>query len=308
MKNPWLTDGNRLLNFFSPDNDRYRNLPFLRSGSSPKFFTLLPLCLLMLACSTDRSSMRSTAFFYGSQVPVASLARFERVVVQSDHVGDLDGLRASGAEVYAYLSVGEAEDWRVSARSLPPGLFFGSNPMWRNRIVDLTQPGWQQYLLEQRMAPLWDIGYRGFFLDTLDSYQLVAKDARAQAAQAKALTGLIRAMHRRFPGVKLLFNRGFDVLPEVGSLAAGLVAESLFRGWDPATGDYVPVNERDRIWLLTRLNNARARYGLPITVIDYVPPHDIGLARETARRIMMLGFFPWVANPELDVLAVGVDK
>lgn len=308
MKKLRLTDGNGLSRFFSQSGYGYRSASFFPGRPASKIFTLLPLCLLMFACTTDRSGMRSTAFFYGAQVPVASLTRFERVVVQSDHIVDLDALRAAGTEVYAYLSVGEAEEWRPSSRSLPPGLFLGSNLAWHNRIADLTQPGWRAYLLEQRMARLWDIGYRGFFLDTLDSYQLVVKDAHAQALQEKALADLIRAMHRRFPDVKLLFNRGFDVLPEVGSLATGLVAESLFRSWNPATGKYAPVSQRDRDWLLARLNDARKRYRLPITVIDYVDPHDTELARETARRIKALGFFPWVANPALDTLSVGADQ
>ena len=287
---------------FSPapsSNDRRRGDWFRR------LFALLPLGLLMLACTANRSDMRSTAFFYGHQVPVASLARFDRIVVQSDHIDDLEALRASGAEVYAYLSVGEAEAWRLSSQSLPPSLFIGSNQAWGNRIADLTQPGWQHYLLEQRMARLWDIGYRGFFLDTLDSYQLATKDTHAKATQRKALVALIRAMHGRFPGVRLLFNRGFDLLPEVGQLATGLVAESLFRSWNPLTGEYVAVSDGDRSWLIARLDDARKRYGLPITVIDYLPQSDIALARVTARRIELLGYFPWIANPALDILSIG---
>ena len=244
-----------------------------------------------------------TAFFYGAQVPVAELSQFDRVVVEADQIHDLLPLRAAGAEVFAYVSVGEAEGWRASARALPPDLFLGSNASWHSRVADLTQPGWRRYLLEDRMAGLWAAGYRAFFLDTLDSYRLVVKDTEQERAQTTALVGLIRAMHERFPGVSLLLNRGFEVLPEVAALCVGVVAESLFHGWSAGRQVYVRVSESDRRWLLNRLNEASEHFGLPVTVIDYVSPKQPALAREAAQQIAALGFFPWVANPGLNVLS-----
>lgn len=243
-----------------------------------------------------------TAFFYGAQVPVTALARFERVVVEADQVEDLGPLRAAGAEIFAYVSVGEAEGWRASTRALPPELFLGSNASWHSRIADLSHPGWRRYLLDQRMAGLWAAGYRAFFLDTLDSYRMAIKGAAQERAQTAALVDLIWAMRDRFPGIRLLLNRGFDVLPEVAPLCVGVVAESLFQGWNAGLQAYVRVSDADRLWLLNRLNDARERFGLPVTVIDYVSPEQPALARETAQQIAALGFIPWVANPGLDIL------
>lgn len=243
-----------------------------------------------------------TAFFYGSPVPVAALAGFERVVVEADQIKDLRSLRAAGAEIFAYVSVGEAEGWRASTRALLQALFLGVNEDWHTRIADLTHPDWRRYLLDERMAALWSAGYRAFFLDTLDSHRMAVRDAGQAVAQTAALVSLIGAMHVRFPGIRLMLNRGFDLLPEVAPLCVGVVAESLFQGWNAGLQAYVCVSEPDRRWLLTRLNEARQRFGLPVTVIDYVSPDQPALARETAQRIAALGFIPWVANPGLDIL------
>ena len=245
-------------------------------------------------------AVAQTAFYYGNQVLESDLGRFKRVVVEAESLSSPVALQKKGAEVFAYVSVGEAEGWRASARALPQALFNGENQEWDSRIVDLTQTRWHAYLLDERMAPLWAAGYRGFFLDTLDSYLRANTTPKAIARQSDALIVLIQKMHSRFPGAKFLLNRGFDVLPVVAPIVDGVVAESLFQRWDQSAKQYVSVPETDRLWLLAKLRETHEIYGLPITVIDYVSPDNPSLARETVQRIRALGFEAWVANPGLD--------
>jgi hypothetical protein len=255
--------------------------------------------------ATLAAAPTSVAFYYGPNPPMAELGHFDWIIVQPRHMRDSAPREAVDSTVLAYLSVGEMEPEQLADPGLDPRWLIGVNANWGTRITDLTQEGFQSYLIEQRMAPLWANGYRGFFLDTLDSYQAAVTDLAGRKAQAAALTALIRRMHRRFPGVKLLFNRGFDILPEVSELCSGMVAESLFAGWDQSRKTYVPVAEADRAWLLARLREVRENYGIPIVVVDYVEPGQRGAARDVARRIRDLGFLPWVANPSLDTLGVG---
>lgn len=291
------------MNIFSSPSDRCLAQQRLLCGAARAAGRLLPLLALLLGSALARAEAPSTAFFYGAPVPVEQLSRYKRVVVEADNLGSPARLAASGAVVFAYVSVGEAEGWRASTRALDDSLFDGANSAWGSRVADLTHPGWTAFLLETRMAGLWKQGYRAFFLDTLDSYQLTAKDPAARLRQQRALVVLIEAIHRRFPGVQLLLNRGFEVLPDVSALVVGVAAESLFQSWDPNAGVYTVVDEPSREWLLGRLREVQQRFALPVTVIDYVAKNDRALARATAQRITDAGFTAWVATPQLDTIA-----
>src|SRR6185312_3408480 len=141
---------------------------------------------------------------------------------------------------------------------------------------------------------LWSKGYHRFFLDTLDSYQLGTQDAKKREVQRRALCEIISAMVTRHPDVRILLNRGFELLPDIGKKVHGVVAESLFDRWDAAKSAYVRVPKNDYEWLLARLREVKERYHLPVIVIDYRPPEERAEARETAKKIAALGFQPWV--------------
>jgi hypothetical protein len=78
----------------------------------------------------------------------------------------------------------------------------------------------------------------------------------------------------------------------------------LFQRFDPLTGAYGAVAERDRTWLLERFSEVQ-KSGVPVISIDYVAPENRALARETARKIQSSGFIPWVADKSLGSLGVG---
>lgn len=259
---------------------------------------------MLLSCMpTDHDN--SIAFFYGQSVQVEQLSHFKQVVVEPENMSNLDSLHAKGVKVFAYISVGEINRTRSWYSEIPKKWFIGSHEAWGSDIVDLTQQGWHDYLINKYMDSLWKKGYRGFFFDTLDSYQRAVTGPEDRLIQEKALTQLIKRVHLRFPGVNLILNRGVEILPEVGQYAVALAAESLFQSWDQSKQNFVEVSRSDRNWLLDKLNKARDQYGFQIIVIDYVDPKQKDLARKTAKRISDLGFTPWVANPGLDTLGVG---
>ena len=247
----------------------------------------------------------NVAFFYGANPPWDELRAYDVVVVEPEHRIDPKRVSTPGTQVFAYLSVGEVEYDRPYAQNVPQGAIGGANVPWRAHVIDQTHPEWPIFFLERIVAPLWDAGYRGFFLDTLDSFQLISKTDEERARQVQGLAAVVRALRAKYPEAKLIFNRGFEILPELHRDVYAVAVESIYRGWDQRSGQYVEVPESDRKWLMPHLTRASQEYKLPVIAIEYAPPGRTDLARETARRVAQLGFVPWVANSDLNQLGVG---
>lgn len=262
---------------------------------------LLLLCLL----PTSASAGPAIAFFYGSNPPWDELQAFDIVVVDPDHVPDPAVPALTDTRLAAYVSVGEVQPSRSYANAIPKKWLAGENRDWGSLLIDQSQPEWPRFFAETVIAPLWRAGYRDFFLDTLDSYQRFATTDAARKQQEDGLVALVNEFKQRYPDARLIFNRGFEILDRTHDKVFAVAAESLFRGYDAGKSTYRPVNPEDREWLLGALNKARNTYRLPVISIDYVPPEQHELARETARKIEALGFIPWVAAPDLATLGVG---
>ena len=249
----------------------------------------------------------SFAFYYGKDIPWEALGAFDVAVVEPGNVG-INGWSHRlnpGTTVAAYIAVGEVHPTRAYFKTMRPEWKLGENAAWGSIVVDQAAPGWSAFYLAQVIKPLWDQGYRAFFLDTLDSFYLVAKTPEAQQKQIAGMASLIQDIKRAYPGAKLIFNRGFEILPQVHTLAYAVAAESLFQGWDAGKNEYRVVPAADRDWIMGQLKKCRDEYKLPVIAIDYVPPTDRALARETAQKIKALGVIPWVTNPAIDMMGIG---
>jgi len=264
------------------------------------------LIAMSLVLSAVAAAQPSVAFHYGNRPPWDALSAFDRVVLEPDHVPEkrLAALSRS-SEVFAYVSVGEVDPGRQWRSQLPVDWLLGDNTHWNSSVIDQSQAKWPEFFIEHVIKPLHDKGFRNYFLDTLDSYQLVAKTPEQRALQEDGLVRLIRLIKTRYPQSKLFFNRGFEILPRVHNLVSAVAAESLYAGWDPATQRYRPVKEADRKWLGDKLQRIQEEYKLPVTVIDYLPSSQRVEARQVAEKISKLGFTPWVTNANIDLLGIG---
>lgn len=267
------------------------------------------LWVLGLGLGAAQPNLPAVAFHYGAKPPLQELRLFDIAVIDPDQipVGQTLPDGADGVSPwFAYVSIGEVLPSRAYYPQMPAQWRVGRNTQWGSEVIDQTSPGWAQFFVDRIITPLWQRGFRGFFIDTMDSYHFIAQTAQDKARQEAALVQVLKTVKQRYPDAKLILNRGFEVLPALAGQVHAVAAESLFRGWNQARREYVEVTPADREWLLAQLKQVQQALRVPIIAIDYVPPAERDLARETARRIRELGFSPWVSTPDLDYLGVGV--
>ena len=264
---------------------------------------LLGLLLASFA-RADTSRPSSVAFWYAEQPPLEELAQFDWVVLEPGHLAaaDVSFLARQGARPFAYLSIGEIDSHQAGQAALSADAATAMrNEAWDSQVMDLAAPAWREHLLT-RAGALREQGYRGLFLDTLDSFMLLPEAQRP--AQREALISLLRELKTRYPELALFFNRGFEVLPELDQVAAAVAVESIHAGWDAQLGEYREVPAADRQWLEAQLKPLQER-DLPIVAIEYLPPKQRPEARKLARQLLAEGYLPFISTPELDYLGVG---
>jgi hypothetical protein len=259
----------------------------------------LAACLLPLAAQATPA----VALYYGHSTPLTEFRAFDMVVVEPDHGNSLSIPSLPGTQMYAYVAVAEVQASRPYYADIPAHWKLARNGHWKSDVIDQTPPEWADFFSRRVIAPLWERGYRGFFLDTLDSYRLA--NSFDEKAQQQGLVRVIETLHQRFPGIQLVLNRGFEIVPQVRDKIQMVAAESLYQGWNASTQRYEEVSEANRAWLLAQLRSIRDQERLPVLVIDYVPPHDRALTRATAARIQADGFIPWVTDSALETMGIG---
>lgn len=246
------------------------------------------------AAEAEPADLRSIAFYYGHQPDWAVLAKYQMAVLEPEHEFDLRG--RGDTQWLAYVSVGETLASRTYYADIPDGLVLGKNRVWHSMVMDVAHPGWTDFLLESVFRPIVEQGYQGFFLDTLDSYQLIHGNGEQAAASRAGLQQLIHRLKREWPDQRIILNRGFELFPGVADDVFAVAFESLYQGWDEAAGEYVDVPPADRQWLFEQVRHVRQTRNIPVISIDYCDPNRPDCTLRAVRKIRALGWVPFVAD------------
>ncbi len=274
-----------------------------------RWLGLLWWCFSTLLWAADASP--TVAFYLGQNPPLMDLRAFDIVVVDPANVDNptthikQQGLRH---QLFARLDLGEVSPKHPYQSTLPSECFLDAEAGRTRRVIDQSCAEWTGFFLDKVVAPLWQRGWRGFYLDNLARYVQKLPDADDREKQRQGLVAVIRGFKKRYPDAQLMLHRGFDLLPDVSGLTMAVVAESLFEGRVGAQ-PYVEISATLRTALLSQLQQVRDTYHLPVVVVDFVDPYSPNArqrARDIAHKIMELGFTPWVADA--DLASIGISR
>jgi len=271
-------------------------------------YTLLTVFFLLsiqtlAASEPNPAAPTNVGFYYGNEAPIGSLYAYDWLVMQADRVTDarLDLLNKSNARPIAYLSAGEMARSHQAATSLRKDWILGENKAWKSLVLDIRRADVRGFMVEKLVAPEMARGFRGVFLDTLDSHLLTPEGKENQQAFAESQGLLIAAIRKRFPESRIIINRGFHLPEQTHKLVDALAFESWRNGYEAGGRRYYSVPDNDRDWLSGQLAHWReAHPDIPIIAIDYAPNADKASAQ--SNRLVQDGFIPYVSDHDLNRL------
>jgi uncharacterized protein (TIGR01370 family) len=261
----------------------------------------LVVCLLTAA---HASAHIRWAAYYGQAAPLHAFEDFSVLVFDSDAHPPLAPLAARGKVVLGYLSVGEVASYRsYYAAVRAQGILLGENSTWKGSFfVDVRDSRWTRRILDELIPQILQRGFAGLFLDTLDdAAHLERTNPRAHRGMSAAAADLVTAIRGRFPHIKIMLNRAYDLLPSVDRHIDYALGESVYADYDFETKRYQLVPRALYEQQVRILQSARQRRPqLQVLTLDYWDPADrAGVARIYAEQ-RSNGFHPYVATVELD--------
>ncbi len=264
----------------------------------------LAAALLVMGAGVSAAADVRWGVYYADRATMQEYSRFKLLVLDSDHHAPLAPLAKDGKTVLGYLSVGEVGSHRPYFAAVQhDGLLLQENENWKGSFfVDVRDRRWTTLIVDQLVPRILSQGFAGVFLDTLDNPgHLERTDPQKYRGSVSAAADLVKAIRRRYPAIKIMMNRAYELLPQVEALIDYELGESVFTDYDFRNKryGYVPrAQYQEQVQLLTAAR--RRRPDLQVVTLDYWNPADQdGIARiyDEQRKN---GFSPYVATIALD--------
>lgn len=194
-------------------------------------------------------------------------------------------LRAGGAIVLGYLSVGSIEPYRSWYKTAKPyRLDYWDD--WGEWYADVSKRGFRD-LIARRVAPaILRRGFDGLFLDNVDMIVTHKRQAKGMRTLVRLLAGL--------PGYVFAQN-GDEVIDSFVPMLDGFNREDVSRTYDFDTKRYVAVPAEDRRAAQATLRRVGARVKL-VTATDYVAAGDTAAARSATAAACAAGALSYVSD------------
>lgn len=226
--------------------------------------------------------------FYGASAPLSTLSKFDLLVFDSDSHPLLRPLKERNKTVVGYLSVGEVNSTRAYFNDVKAqNLTLQENRNWPGSFfIDVRNPLWTKRVIEELVPKILQKGFDGVFLDTVDNAPYLEElDRQRYRGMAEAMVTLVKAIRQNYPNIKIIVNRGFDILSRLEGSFDMVLGESI-------------VEEQVR--LLQDLK--RRRPNVTILTLDYINPADRNAIIQAYRRQRANGFNPYVSTRELNLV------
>jgi cysteinyl-tRNA synthetase len=222
--------------------------------------------------------------------------------------------RSEGGDklVLAYMSIGEAEDyrfyWQTEWAENPPDWLDDPNPVWVGDYkVRYWMPEWQEIIYgtpESYLDQIIALGFDGVYLDIVDGYEFYEeRDGRSTAAREMAdfVIAIAEYAREKHPGFGVFPQNAEELgilFPDYLETVTGIGVEALYYGY-PRDHEASPAD-----WTIARegILHQWIDEGKLVLTIDYsAKPEQIA---DAYNRALQNGFIPYVTDRSLGRLRI----
>lgn len=209
--------------------------------------------------------------------------------------------------VFAYMSIGEAEDyrfyWEETWYESPPSWLDAENPDWEgNYKVRYWEPAWQEIILEYTDR-LLEAGFDGVYLDIIDAYEHYESLGRESAAQemVEFVATIAEHAHEQTPDFYIIPQNAPELAehdPAYLDIVDGIGQEDIYYGYED---EDIATPPEETVWLESQLDKF-LRAGKLVLTIDYAttPSHITDAYTKSRAK----GYVPFVTTRALDQLTI----
>lgn len=242
--------------------------------------------------------------YYSDKAEPQVFNRYNLIVFDSEYHPRLQPLLNEDKMLLGYLSLGEAEKDRTYFYDIKKkGILLGENKKWPGSYaVDIRNHQWSEMVLESIIPDILNKGFKGIFLDTLDSpLDLERRDPKRYRGMKMAALNLIKAIRHHYPSITIMMNRAYEILPEAAPYVDMQLGESTLTDYNFGKKTYEMVNaplyqkQVKMLQLAKRINPK-----LKVYTLDYWNPEDKEQIKNIYNTQEQNGFYPYVSTVMLD--------
>jgi len=217
--------------------------------------------------------------FIGYEGKLEELAAYETIVIDVQYYDsdEIAAFKEKGHTIYSYINIGALENFRDYYDSYK-NLALGEYEHWDEEIwMDVSDPAWRYFIIEELAPELVDKGIDGFFVDNCDVYY--------QYPQEDILNGVADILSGLKDMCDTVIMNGGDVFIDAycgrggnwKDLISGINQETVFTKiiWDEER--FTGASEEDKSYFCAYLDRYGSQ-GADIFLLEYTD--DAKLAQE----------------------------
>ena len=261
-------------------------------------FVLLFVSQLLFASLYDKSAL----LYYGRDISYTTAGVHDYIIVQPELTDTATpGFSIYRDKIYAYVSIGEIDKRLKEYRFVKKEWIVAKNKFWNSEVFDIKNKEYQEFVFQKMIEPRMKEGFKNFFFDTLDSYQIYSKDMKQRKENEEALADFINTFHKRYPDAKLVVNRGFEIIDKIHNSIEAVLFESYYKGIGTKKNQpYRDISDQDRAWFDIWIAKIQ-KYKLDIISVEYMPEEKIysDASKPIINKIKAKGMIPFISTSDL---------